>query len=252
MNNSSLTLYGRVILCSYILYSFIALGCWYRFVGFPRCVWKHLCTSDSSCPIARHGHELLNILFAVLFRLNFLSRSSLVYARFCCHRDSCLSVYNYIVRLSVFSSFRQWLSFPYRILSSIMAPPQKLLCKCYVTSIVNSVTRSSCGISSHSGSIFLVRCSHPRQTDTLLDYRESATTASLSSPSPNINKDLLDKINDIVNSKLKIIGDDFMIIPSNIEALNNTLQNINAKVKKLESNTKNLEESIMDEIVQRI
>lgn len=43
-----------------------------------------------------------------------------------------------------------------------------------------------------------------------------------------------------------------MIIPSNIEALNNTLQNINAKVKKLESNTKNLEESIMDEIVQRI
>lgn len=147
MNNSSSTLYGPVILCSYILHSFIALGCWYRFVGFPRYVWRHLCTSDSSRPIGRHGHELLNILFAVLFRLNFLSRSSLVYARFCCHRDSCLTVYNYIVRFNVFSSFRQWLSFPYRILSSIMAPPKKLLCKGYVTSIVSSVNRSSCGIS---------------------------------------------------------------------------------------------------------
>lgn len=137
-------------------------------------------------------------------------------------------MYNYIVRLSVFSSFRQWLSFPYRILFSIMAPPKKLLRKGYATSIVNSLTRSSCGISSHSGSIFLIRCSHPRQADTLLDCREPATTASPSSPSPDINRDLLDKIRDIVNSKLKIIEDDFTIIPSSIEVLNNTLQNINA------------------------
>lgn len=43
-------------------------------------------------------------------------------------------------------------------------------------------------------------------------------------PSPDINKDLLNKISDVVNSKLKIIEDDFMIIPSNIVVLNNTAE----------------------------
>ncbi|KZC13910.1 hypothetical protein WN55_06263 [Dufourea novaeangliae] len=132
------------------------------------------------------------------------------------------------------------------------------MCKGCTTPVTNPVICPTCGISSHPGSSCLLRCSHPWQTGKLLDCSEPTTAVSPNSEAYDINKNLLEKISDVLDSKLKKLENNFMVFQSSIDVLNSTLNNINTRINdltsrmnKLESHTNNQEESIIKEIVER-